>query len=114
MITFLTLEFAEINGIRLNAQCKHQILLREIKTAQGNFGSDSVTLQVYDHVPMGEAALQTLKIDVFYFLWELQPFQLPLKHYLTVLVTVHSERCSPSLLLAVHLLLCLVHDRRRH
>ena len=35
-------------------------------------GSDSATLQVYDHVPMGESALQTLKIDVFYFLWELR------------------------------------------
>lgn len=73
VITFFTLEFEEINGITLNAECKHRMLWREIKTAQVNCGSGSATLQVYDHVPMDESALQTLKIDVLYFFWELQP-----------------------------------------
>lgn len=77
VITFFTLEFEEINGIRFNAECKHRMLWRETKAAQVNCGSDSATLQVYDHVPMDESALQTLKIDVLYFFWELQPFQLP-------------------------------------
>lgn len=101
----------EISGVRLNSQCKPQMLQRETKAVQDHFGSDSVTMQLYSHVPVGQSALQNLQTDVSCFSSE--NFSL-LSYQRTITVNSVEQWLLYLLLVIVHRPMCLVLHRHRY